>query len=840
MRVRRVFVGPALLWLRGMAVLLGLLMTEGLYAQAPGPLLIDASEPAPPPQPTAYQPGANVSPTHHVLRLNERYLTMDGKPWLPVMGEFHFSRTPEADWEPELLKMKAAGVEIVATYVFWIHHEEVEGQWNWTGQRDLRHFAELCRKHGLLLYVRLGPWAHGEARNGGFPDWLLTKGPTRRTTPAYMGFVETFWQQVATQLRGELWKDGGPVIGVQLENEYAAHGAGAGEEHILKLKELALALGLDVPLYSVTGWNRAVVPHGAVLPVYGGYPDAPWDASLQPQKPNEVYLFRFGSRVAGNMGMIGASGQTEAGHTAKADTPFLTAEMGGGVEDTYHRRPWLTADDVAAMFPVMLGSGVNWYGTYMFQGGRNPEGQLSTLQESQATHYPSDLPVRSYDFQAPISASGEERPLLRKLKVVNYFLQDFGAQLAPMVTHAPAAVPRGPGDLSVPRVAVRSAGESGFAFVNNHVRGAAMPARPGFQLQVALPGSTLKLPEKPLDLPADAYLIWPFHFDLGGVPLRYSTAQLMARLDVHGTPVFVFFCVRNVRCEFAFDRTAPALTVNGPSAHLQPAADGGVLLTDLKGGLDQLYSMRLGGHMRARLLVITAQQAEDAWKAHFAGADRLFITGADFYASGSELTFESNGQQHVAVQVFPALSRKPVGSVPVAAARGARDVTSLSIDLPHETYAVQVTPLRDAAEVAPAQRSPGTAHGPGNALSPEENGMDGAAVWKVTMTGPASTRDLTDVLLRIRYTGDVAQLHQGTRLLDDNFFNGSAWTVGLHDFGPLQSPGPFLLSIRPMNARSPIFLEPEVRRALPAGDQVLSLDAVDAVPRYRFILRSKP
>ena len=110
--------------------------------------------------------------------------------------------------------------------------------------------------------------------------------------------------------------------------------------------------------------------------------------------------------------------------------PYLTAEIGGGIEDTYHRRPVIAPDDIAAMVPVMLGSGVNLYGTYMFQGGENPDGIRTTLEESQATGYPNDLPIKSYDFQAPLGEFGEERTSLRRLKVFQYFLNDFGAELS--------------------------------------------------------------------------------------------------------------------------------------------------------------------------------------------------------------------------------------------------------------------------------------------------------------------------------------------------------------------------------------------------------------------------
>ena len=167
-----------------------------------------------------------------------------------------------------------------------------------------------------------------------------------------MASVATFYAQISAQLKGLLWKDGGPVIGIQLENEYSARGPLQGEEYILALKKLAIKNGLDVPLYTVTGWDNAVVPKGEVLPVFGGYPDAPWDASVTDLPPNEVYMFRFQSRVAGNMRNSAVPRESEA---EQSDTPFLTAELGGGVQDTYHRRPVIEPDDVAAMVPVMLG-----------------------------------------------------------------------------------------------------------------------------------------------------------------------------------------------------------------------------------------------------------------------------------------------------------------------------------------------------------------------------------------------------------------------------------------------------------------------------------------------------
>ena len=285
---------------------------------------------------------------------------------------------------------------------------------------------------------------------------------------------------------------------------------------------------MDVPLYTVTGWDNAVWPPGEVMPVYGGYPDAPWDPRPGRIPPGEVYLFRFNSRISGDMGVIGAS-HSETPQT-DPHTPFLTAEVGGGMQITYHRRPVVSADDVAAMVPVMIGSGANLLGYYMFQGGENPDGKLGPLNESKSTGYPTDLPVKNYDFVAPLGEYGRERPSYGELKLFNYFLNDFGPELAPMAVHAPAILPAGPSDTSTVRVAARTRGDSGFLFLDNHVRGLDMPAHKRVQIRLQLPSGPMLVPTRPVDVPADSYFVWPVNMDLDGLRLRYSTAQPFCRM----------------------------------------------------------------------------------------------------------------------------------------------------------------------------------------------------------------------------------------------------------------------------------------------------------------------
>jgi len=804
-------------------------------AQSPNVIRIDAGGAFTEPGPALYDGGTATSPSGHVLGLNERYLTFDGKPWLPVMGEFHFSRYPRAEWEEELLKMKAAGVNIVSTYVFWIHHEEVQGQFDWSGQRDLRAFAELCSKHGLLLIARIGPWDHGEVRNGGLPDWVLKQGPTRVNDPVYLASTRIWYQQVSQQLNGLLWKDGGPVIGIQLENEYSQRGPGAGQEHILKLKELALANGLDVPFYFVTGWDSAVVPPKAVLPVFGGYPDAPWDGSTEKLPPSEVYAFRFHSRVASYMVIPGSvKASVAADPPAPAHLPYLTAELGGGNEVTYHRRPVIQPDDIAAMIPVMIGSGVNLYGTYMFQGGENPDGKLTTLQESQATNYPNDVPIKSYDFQAPLGEFGQERASLRKMKVFQYFLNDFGAGLAPMTVRPPEVIPRNPADLSVPRVSVRSRGDSGFIFFNNYVRGYQMPARPSAQFAVQLPGSTLLVPRKPVDLPSGASFIWPFNFAINDVNIRYSTAQLFTRIEESGEITLFFESIAGIAPELAFDEQT-IQSLHSPTGTKTKDA-GIVYLSGLVPGRESAIDVVSATGKKLRIVLLNPSEAENAWKVHIEGQDRLLITDQDLFADEGHIWLRSIGSPEFALSLTPPLQSLPSASLKLESAGATLTWESFS-----STAETRDLNLREHLEQAPGD-APEVKFGPrmpwrkqGVAEAPSEAPLPAAGRWNIEIPANAMI-GLADVFLVVNYQGDVARLSQGGKLLDDDFFNGEPWSIGLKRFLTPGAVNSFELSISPLRKDAPVYLESNQANCSRENSQVCNLDSLRLVPEYEMEL----
>lgn len=489
------------------------------------------------------------------LGVNSRYFTIDGRPCLPVMGEFHFSRYPRDRWAAELAKMRAGGVEIASTYVFWIHHEERPGEWDFTGQRDLSAFIGECARAGLAVVLRIGPFAHGECRNGGLPDWIVRDPDmTPRTNdPRYLERVRLLFEQIGAQARGYMYRDGGPVIGVQLENEYGHVGGPAdraeGVAHMRQLKHLAQAAGLDAPFYTATGWGGAYILEGETLPVQGGYVDAPWDGHIHSNPPTALHLFTPELDGGGTGADLGDARGGQ--YTFDADAyPFLTAELGGGLQVTHHRRPYPSVADIEALTVCRLGVGANLIGYYMYHGGANPRGRYTTLQESRATGYPNDLPVRSYDFNAPLRESGEASASYGRLRRLLTMANEFGSRIAAATcVLLPDERPRDAADVDAPRVCVRhdpgpADGGAGFVFINNHQRYASCPDRRGLELALSLPEGEIALP--PIDLPADECIVLPYNFAMGDALLRATNAQPLCRLGERwffwcdGEPVYEF------------------------------------------------------------------------------------------------------------------------------------------------------------------------------------------------------------------------------------------------------------------------------------------------------------
>lgn len=730
---------------------------------------IDLTAPIAPPE-AEHLPFGGVAPDGRTLGVNSRYLTRDGRPWVPVMGEVHYARLPQPTWERELTKVQALGVDVVATYAFWIHHEEVRGEFDFTGRRDLGKFVRLCGDLGLFVWLRIGPWSHGECRNGGFPDWLLETGCTPRTNdPAYLDHVRPYWRRLAREVAGASFEEGGPIIGLQLENELMQNGP-----HLSVLRQLAAESGFRAPFFSVTGWGEVEVPEGLALPVFGGYADGFWERTTDdwPLRYRKNYFFRHArndTSIGNDLGEL----RLESEPVDPARYPYLTGETGGGMPSAYHRRIELEAMDTVAIQVAMVGSGSNLQGYYMLHGGSNPPGKRSSLQESQATGYPNDLPLIPYFADAPIGDYGQINPSYRPLRRLHAFLCSWGEQLAPCVGVLPHQAPSSLEDLQTLRWAVRHDGRRGFVFVNNHQRLERLPDHGAVRFELEFPEGTLAFPERPIEVPSGACFILPVRMDLGGgAELVWATAQPLARVG----RLTVLGALAGIRAELELSVPPEAVSsvrgmeLSGTTrARLELLADTGGRATVA------------GPEGVVEIMVVPSTQADDIALLHLDGQDRLLRSRAALRVQGGVLRAVSDQPEDLTVEDVLTGRRWPVPLEPK----------------PNPT--VHVTATRPAGALRTVRLGAG-----GVAQAPPDEAFAEAAEWtlEVGRTGPG-------LFLELDYVGDVARLHVDDRLLCDHFSNGAPWLVGLEELGV--GPKTLRLQVLPFDLEAPIGLPREAR-----------------------------
>ena len=529
------------------------------------------------------------NPKGEEINVTSRYFTRNGKPWIGVMGEFHFSRYSRENWHRELAKMKAGGITIVSTYLFWIYHEEIEGKMDFGGDNDIRAFIEECKDVGLDVVIRIGPWAHGECRNGGFPDWLLKKDyKLRDNNEEYLAVVKKWYQSIYNEVKGLFYKDGGNIIAVQIENEFVDNA-----EHLAKLKEIAVECGFIAPIYTVTGWNSASgakIPVDEVVPVFGGYCEAPWENHMNRLSPSPHYFFnRMRNDSAIGTDLI-AKNQSDGWQLPYERYPFATCELGGGIEVTHHRRPIIKPMDIYAVSLVKLGDGNNLVGYYMYHGGTNKIGELSTFNETKATGYPNDYPILSYDFQAPLSEYGEVREQYGLLNMLHMFVNDFGEEFAPMIA-VDSANSVAVDDTNSLRYGMRTNGKSGFVFVNHYQR---LTELADIENAVISAGN-VEFP--PIDVKGEVSFFMPFNMKMGDSVLEYATAQPLCKCD----DTYFFAEIPNIKAEYKFSKgSANIVTVPFENAKYMRKLNGTVYIgggCNLYEENGQIYSVEDGEYI---------------------------------------------------------------------------------------------------------------------------------------------------------------------------------------------------------------------------------------------------
>lgn len=458
---------------------------------------------------------------------NTKYFTRDGKPYTVIAGELHFSRLPRERWRETLLKMRECGINTVSTYVFWNYHEEIKGQFDFSGNKDIAAFLQICKDIEMPCILRIGPWCHGEVIRGGFPKRINKMAKKRCDNLRYLAEVKEFWQGLYKEVKSYL--DGETVIGIQLENEYTGS-----TEHIRTLRKIAEEIGYKTPFFTMTAWPSGK-PDNDFLPMMGGYPDAPWTHGKTALKPNN----RFAITPAKTEGEIGGdlfkSNTEQKG--AYDDVPYAFCETGPGNQVTQHRRPYISEKDGYGVGFAKFASGAAWLGYYMFCGGANPNDRL--MQENRLTGYPNNYQIIDYDFQAPISRYGVCRPHGDRLRLMHLFISEFDNEICTKQAYFPEWKSGDPKDISFLKCSIR-ADETGcgYFFASTYEKSLKYNDFKDVNVTFTINGKTVNLPS--IDVKAGTMFFYPFNITLGSVHFDYILAQPVAKTEADGKTVCYF------------------------------------------------------------------------------------------------------------------------------------------------------------------------------------------------------------------------------------------------------------------------------------------------------------
>ncbi|XP_057327942.1 beta-galactosidase [Microplitis mediator] len=196
---------------------------------------------------------------------------LDGKPFRYVSGSFHYFRTPRAYWRDRLRKIRAAGLNAISTYVEWSLHQPKPNTWQWTGEADIVAFLTMAQEEDLFVLLRPGPYICAERDLGGLPSWLMTLVPDikmRTNDQRYMRYVEIYFNQLFKKIKHLLRGNGGPIIMVQIENEYGSFHA-CDLSYRENLRDIILRnIGSNALLYTTDGISEKFLRCGVVSGAY--------------------------------------------------------------------------------------------------------------------------------------------------------------------------------------------------------------------------------------------------------------------------------------------------------------------------------------------------------------------------------------------------------------------------------------------------------------------------------------------------------------------------------------------------------------------------------------------
>ncbi|UKK59706.1 beta-galactosidase [Prevotella communis] len=334
----------------------------------------------------------------------DKTFLLNGKPFVVKAAEVHYPRIPRPYWEHRIQMCKALGMNTVCIYVFWNIHEQKEGQFDFTGNNDVAEFCRIAQKNGMYVIVRPGPYVCAEWEMGGLPWWLLKKKDIklRERDPYFMERVKIFEQKVGEQLAPLTIQKGGPIIMIQVENEYGSYGED--KPYVSEIRDCLRGIyGKELALFQCD-WSSNFEKNGL--------DDLTWTMN-----------FGTGANINDQFRRLGE---------LRPNAPKMCSEFWSGWFDKWGaRHETRPAKDMVEGMDEMLSKGIS-FSLYMTHGG-------TSFGHWAGANSPGFAPdVTSYDYDAPINEYGQATPKFWELRKMMEKYND--GKKMPAVPKAPMSI----------------------------------------------------------------------------------------------------------------------------------------------------------------------------------------------------------------------------------------------------------------------------------------------------------------------------------------------------------------------------------------------------------------
>lgn len=338
---------------------------------------------------------AAMASGRHTFAPGDKEFLLDGKPFQIIAGEVHYARIPHEYWRHRILMAKAMGLNTIATYIFWNYHEPLPGEFDFSqGNHDLAAFVRIAQEEGMWVILRPGPYACAEWEFGGFPSWLLREpeGKVRERDARFMEACRRYLMRLGQEVASLQVTRGGPVLMVQVENEYGSYGDD--KNYLMALRDIIREAGFDVPLFTADGPRQCRNGYiEGVLPAING--------DYRPQSVQDT---------------------VRTYHHGKG--PFFVPEFYPGWLDHWgEEKSVVPVDQFAGQFDTLLASGAS-VSLYMFHGGTNFGFMNGANYGGRFQPQPT-----SYDYDAPLDEAGRATPKYYRLREIIAKNTGSGAQL---------------------------------------------------------------------------------------------------------------------------------------------------------------------------------------------------------------------------------------------------------------------------------------------------------------------------------------------------------------------------------------------------------------------------